>query len=208
MNNDKHLPLVQSGYNQIAEEYHNRRVNRKDANVAFLDSLKDMLPTQGKVLDMGCGGGVPISQYFTDRGYDVTGFDLSEELITIAKQAVPQAKFFVQDMQTATFTPKTFALIVSFFAIIHIPREHHASLLKKMSDWLTDDGTILITLGGTNTEELLGDFHGTAMYWSFFDKAENDKLLGQAGFEILWNKEETYSDNMAHYFVLAKKRKV
>jgi 2-polyprenyl-3-methyl-5-hydroxy-6-metoxy-1,4-benzoquinol methylase len=124
---DDHISLVQSGYDQIAESYHERRVSRKDANVVFLDSLKDKLPPHGKVLDMGCGGGVPISQYFAERGYEVTGFDISEEMIALAKQAVPQAKFFVQDMQTVTFGEKEFALIVSFFAIIHVPREHHAS---------------------------------------------------------------------------------
>jgi SAM-dependent methyltransferase len=204
---DDQTSLVQSGYNQIAEAYHQRRVARKDVNTAFLDSLKNILPTQGKVLDIGCGSGVPISQYFAERGYEVTGIDLSEEMIAIARQAVPQGYFFAQDIQTATFAAKDFALIVSFFAIIHIPRDQHASLLKKMFDWLGDDGTLLITLGGTNTPERIEDWHGTKMYWSFFDVAENNKLLEQAGFDILWHKEETYSDNMTHYFVLCKKRK-
>jgi cyclopropane fatty-acyl-phospholipid synthase-like methyltransferase len=197
--------LVQHGYDQIAESYHERRVARKDANVAFLDSLKAKLPSQGKVLDMGCGG-VPVSQYFAERGYEVTGFDVSGEMIAIAKQAVPRAKFFVQDMQTATFAAKEFALIVGFFAIIHVPREHHATLFKKMFNWLQDDGALLITLGGTNTPELTKEWHDTTMYWSFFDKSENNKLLAEAGFEIVWSKEETYSDTMMHYFVLAKKR--
>jgi cyclopropane fatty-acyl-phospholipid synthase-like methyltransferase len=203
---DDHISLVQSGYDQIAESYHERRVSRKDANVVFLDSLKDKLPPHGKVLDMGCGGGVPISQYFAERGYEVTGFDISEEMIALAKQSVPQAKFFVQDMQTVTFGEKEFALIVSFFAIIHVPREHHASLFKKMFEWLQNDGTLRITLGGTNMPEFTKTWHDTEMYWSFFDKTENKKLLEQAGFEILWSKEETYSDNMMHYFVLAKKQ--
>jgi 2-polyprenyl-3-methyl-5-hydroxy-6-metoxy-1,4-benzoquinol methylase len=206
MSKDSYTSLVQSGYNQIAKSYHERRVSRKDANVEFLDSLKDKLPAQGKVLDVGCGGGVPVSQYFAERGNDVTGFDVSEEMIAIAKQAVPQGKFFVQDMQTATFAAKEFILIVSFFAIIHVPREHHASLLKKMFGWLQDDGALLITLGGTNTTELIENWHDTTMYWSFFDRATNNKLLEETGFEILWSKEETYSDNMTHYFVLAKKR--
>ena len=38
-----------------------------------------------KVVDLGCGGGVPLAKYFAERGYAVEGYDLSAEMVAIAR---------------------------------------------------------------------------------------------------------------------------
>lgn len=49
---------------------------------------------RGTVLDFGCGSGI-TARKLADRGYSVTGTDLSESLIEIARKRVPEATFHV-----------------------------------------------------------------------------------------------------------------
>ena len=53
---------------------------------AYLVSLlKKYGVEDGLVLDMGCGTGA-MTRYLDAHGYDMTGIDLSEEMLTIAKE--------------------------------------------------------------------------------------------------------------------------
>jgi SAM-dependent methyltransferase len=49
------------------------------------------IPIQ-RVLDLGCGAGV-LSSALVDAGFEVTGIDISSELLRIARAAVPEANF-------------------------------------------------------------------------------------------------------------------
>lgn len=199
--------LVRQGYDQIAETYHQRRINKTAVNVQFLDQLRPNLPQSGAVLDLGCGGGRPISKYFADAGNDVLGVDISEKMIELATHAVPNAQFKVEDIEKSGFPEGTFDLIVSFFAIIHLPRNTHAQLFKRMHSWLKEEGAILVTLGALDKEkERVDDWKTVPMYWSHFDSKTNLELLEQTGFEIIWHEEEEIPGDTTHLFVIAKRR--
>jgi 2-polyprenyl-3-methyl-5-hydroxy-6-metoxy-1,4-benzoquinol methylase len=198
--------IVKDGYNRMGNAYHTRRVAKTEVNYQFLDGLAHYLPSQGKVLDLGCGSGVPISKYFAEHGYDVTGIDISETMIALAKENVPQSNFFVQNITEASFELLSFDLIVSFFAIIHVPRANHAGLFNKMSQWLNNDGVALLTLGATDSEEdVVDDWGGVSMYWSHFNTATNLRLLREAGFELVWSEEEERPNDGKHLYVVVKK---
>lgn len=47
---------------------------------------------QGRVCDVGCGGG-QLSASLLRAGYDVTGIDVSEAMIAIARKRAPNARF-------------------------------------------------------------------------------------------------------------------
>jgi SAM-dependent methyltransferase len=177
--------LVRKSYDRIAEAYHQRRINKTEINVQFLNQLRPYLPQSGSVLDLGCGGGRPISKYFADSGYDVLGVDISEKMIELANASVPNARFKVGDIEKSDFPERSFDLIVSFFAIIHLPRDTHAQLFKKMYKWLKEDGAILVTLGALdNEEEQVDDWKSVPMYWSHFETKTYLDLLEQTGLKL------------------------
>ncbi|MEM9389699.1 MAG: class I SAM-dependent methyltransferase [Bacteroidota bacterium] len=67
----------------------------------FIDNLTDVLkPSKSDhILDVACGKG-RHSIYLNKKGFNVTGFDLSEQNITYAKQFQnDRLHFFVQDMR-------------------------------------------------------------------------------------------------------------
>ena len=85
-------------------------------------------------MDVGCGSGIPIDEFLLDRGFSVTGMDISEEQINLAKKNLPKGKFSVVEMSDISFPESSLDSIISFYAIFHIPREEHFSLFKKFID--------------------------------------------------------------------------
>ena len=61
--------------------------------------LKKYGVEDGLVLDMGCGTGA-MTRYLDARGYDMTGIDVSEDMLTIAKEkSSPDILYLLQDMR-------------------------------------------------------------------------------------------------------------
>jgi SAM-dependent methyltransferase len=54
----------------------------------------------GTVVELACGGGIS-SRMIVDAGYDVVGFDISPEMIELARGRVPEGEFHVQSLYDA-----------------------------------------------------------------------------------------------------------
>jgi SAM-dependent methyltransferase len=63
---------------------------------------------RGLIVDLGCGGGIS-ARIFCDAGYDVLGVDLSEALLGIARERVPEAVFRLESF-TTTNIPRCVAV--------------------------------------------------------------------------------------------------
>src|SRR5688572_30678546 len=150
--NKSHKETVKSGYNIIADRYLAART-RDSEDVRLLDELITRLPTGAKVLDAGCGAGLPISQMLSEK-FEVIGVDFSEVQIELAKKNVPNATFVCQDMTKLDFPDNTFDGICSYYAIIHIPREEHQPLLVNFHRMLKPDGLALLCLGDRKSTRL------------------------------------------------------
>jgi 2-polyprenyl-3-methyl-5-hydroxy-6-metoxy-1,4-benzoquinol methylase len=96
--------LVKSGYDIIAAQYTGSR-NEGTDDVHLLHQFMERLPEGAKVLDAGCGSGVPIAKLLSQR-FNVTGVDFSETQIELARRAVPQARFICQDMTALNQTSR------------------------------------------------------------------------------------------------------
>jgi SAM-dependent methyltransferase len=56
-----------------------------------------MLPRGSRVLDIGCGTGIPVSEMLSHAGLAVVGLDISPKMVALAKSRV-QGTFSVSDM--------------------------------------------------------------------------------------------------------------
>ncbi len=193
--------LVRHAYNKCAENYSFTRDLFK--NKKYLEMLNGYLKPKSEILDIGCGAGKPIDEYLVSKKHKVTGVDISEKQIELAKINVPQATFMVKDMSVLNFTKNSFDAVVSFYAIFHIPRKGHLDLFKKIFKTLKPDGLFLTTLG-TDDWEGSEEFHGVTMHWSQYNKDKNLELIKKAGFEIV-KAEIDESGGEHHFVVLAKK---
>ena len=202
---NRNRDVVRDGYRIIADEYHRGRLAKEAVNVEWLDGLREFLPSCGRVTDLGCGGGVPISRYFVNRGYLVTGYDLSEEMLPIARQEVPNASFELTAIEDLRLNPSSVDLVVSFFAIIHVDRALHEELYARIYSWLRGGGAALLSLGAEdNPNQQSDDWHGAPMAWSHFDAETNLALLARTGFELRWHEVDDFGDEK-HLIVIAEK---
>jgi ubiquinone/menaquinone biosynthesis C-methylase UbiE len=197
---------VKDGYNAIADRYLAERT-RDSEDVGLLRDFIYRLPVNAKVLDAGCGAGIPVSQMLSER-FQVTGVDFSEAQIELARKHVPNGSFICQDMTKSDFPDESFEGIVSYYAIIHIPREEHQPLLANFYRMLKAGGFALLCLGA---EHLIDDFDenylGTRMYWSHYDAETYLKMLKECGFSIIWSKRvaDAICEGAGHLFVLIQK---
>ena len=202
-----HKETVRSGYNKVADHYLAQR-RHDTADVHLLNDFIELLAPKSKVLDAGCGAGIPIAKMLAEQ-FDVIGVDFSESQIELAKKNVPNAHFFCQDMTELDFPDESLDGICSYYAIIHIPREEHQSLLANFHRMLMAGGVALLCLGADDLDnDIDEDFLGTRMYWSHYDSETYRKMLRKCGFTIIWAKlvkDETH-EGSRHLFVLAQKR--
>jgi len=199
--------LVQTGYNAIAAKYLTTRTETSE-DVQLLQELVRLLPRGAKVLDAGCGAGVPVTKVLSGY-FDVTGVDFAESQIEMARQLVPEATFICHDIVDLDLPDNSFDAICSFYAIIHIPREEHSKLLRNFCRMLRSGGLALLCMGENDIkDDIEEDYHGSPMYWSHFDASTNLQMLKDAGFEIVQSQAVTDSTYPAakHLFVLACKK--
>lgn len=194
--------LVKQGYNKAAENYSSKRDQFE--NNKYLEQLAKLLKPGVTVLDIGCGSGVPVDKYLVDKGFKVTGFDISEKQIELAKQNVPEASFEVKDMSGLKKGEYKVDAVVSFYAIFHTPREKHQELFKKINSFLPQGGYILVTMGAGEYEGTEEDFHGTKMWWSHYGHEKNKEIVENAGFKILLDEINT-GGNERHQIIMALK---
>lgn len=174
--------VVQKGYDSCAKDYDRER--RTEASLE-LDLITRRLEQGARVLDIGCGAGVPITKTLAERSF-VTGVDISSEMVRRARINVSKACFIHGDIMTMKFPSEEFDAVCSFYAVFHLPREEHPELFKRIHEWLKPGGYLLATVAVFNeahyTED---DFFGVTMYWSNYSLDEYEDVLTATGFRLL-----------------------
>ena len=194
---------VRKGYDKLAERY--KIIRGAFDNTKELDKFASLLLKDAKVLDVGCGDGVPVAQFLAECGFDVTGIDFSRNMLKFARKNVPKARFVLKDMARLDFETGSFDGLTAFYSIIHVPREKHFLMFQSFHRILKPKGVMLICLG-PDEWEATDKYYGTEMFWSHYDPKKSLQLVKKAGFEII-------SDNILvrggekHYWILAKNKK-
>ncbi len=197
--------LVRRGYSKIAKKYNKQRNIYK--NRALVIKFSKRLQKGAEVLDLGCGAGVPVARYLSNKGFSVTGIDFAKGMLDLARANVPKASFRMMDMAKMKFSDNSFDGAVSFYAMIHIPREKHAGIYKKLHRILKPDGIILVNASGPDAwEGYEKNYLGVKMFWSFYDPKRTTKIIENAGFKILWN-DVLKIGGERQFWVLASNRK-
>ncbi len=198
--------IVKKGYNYGKYDVKYARTKSIPENFAksLCDELISQLKSDSKILDLGCGVGLPFDKYFSKKGLSVTGIDISKRHIEQAKKNVKSSEYILGDFFSKDIKGK-FDAVVSFYAIFHIPRTEHKKLLKHISSLLKKDGLILLTLGADAMKyDVNPNFAEAPMAWSSYTADKNKKLVQEAGFEILISTEDYRTER--HLWILAKKR--
>lgn len=152
----------------------------------FYDSLEFKI---GKLLDAGCGAGEPFAGWFIKRGWQVTGVDLSDKMLDLAKENVPEMERICSPMQEVSYKDNSFEAITAIYSLFHLPYEDQSFMFKNFFEWLKSKGSLLFTYA---TKECTGhdafsgylEFMGEKLYYSHRSPEELKKELNDIGFMI------------------------
>jgi SAM-dependent methyltransferase len=203
--NDPRIQVVRDGYDAIAANYlADRPLEAPD--VDLLPELVARLTPSSRVLDAGCGAGVPVTKWLVDSGLEAFGLDVSRNQLGLAQALVIGAALTQADFVDLPFRDDSFQAVVSYYAIIHVPREQHRQVFEEFHRVTQRGGVALLCLGVNDIPEDHdpGSWLGVPMFWSHFDARTNLEMLEHAGFQVLWHRIVTDPMNESqHLFVLA-----
>ena len=201
--------LVRRGYDTISRAYRDDegRANPRsdegtDRYEGWVDDLAKLIKPNAKVLDLGCGAGVPATKLLADRNFDVLGVDISAVQIERARQLVPRANFERADMVTWEHEPASFDAVVLLYALIHLPLEDQQGLLAKIRLWLRPGGYLLAIVGSQRWTGI-EDYFGAAMFWDHADRDTYLAWLKAADLAPVWDRFVP-EGNAGHTLVLAQ----
>ena len=177
----------------------------------YTQVLLDELPPGASVLDLGCGAGGPTTRALAER-FNVTGVDISAQSIALARQNVLGAQFILSDMTELDLPPDSFDAVAAFYSIIHVPRQEQPALLARIASWLRPGGLLIMTMGVHSIQsDYDEDFMGVPMYWSSFDPETNQRLVTQAGLQIVSAQQETEEEDgqpVTFLWIVARKTEI
>ncbi|MFC6963625.1 class I SAM-dependent methyltransferase [Halocatena marina] len=175
---------VRHSYDEIADTYATQRSeNSPDTELLaqFLDTLSE--PT--RILDAGCGPGIPVLPRISAVTTAI-GVDVSREQLRLAEENAPDALLLQSDMTDLPFDDGVFDAVIACWSLIHIPMDDHQAVIDEFARVLRPHGRLLVCEG---TDEWIGDNpdwleSGVAMQWNIAGASATRAQLHNAGFII------------------------
>src|SRR5688500_15379230 len=136
----------QASYDAVAEEYVRRIADElchKPLDRALLERFAAATREHGPVCDMGCGPG-HVARYLKEQGVNVVGYDLSPKMVEAARRLNPGITFHQADLTALAHADESWAGLVAFYSLIHIPRPEIVETLRGFRRVLQPDGMLLL----------------------------------------------------------------
>lgn len=200
-------------YDAVADDYVAHiygELAGKPLDRELLDLFADAVRGQGPVRDVGCGPG-HVTHYLHERGVDIAGIDLSAGMVDRARRLNPGIVFRRGDMGALDTPDGSWAAIVLFYSIIHIPRPDVVAVLRELRRALRPGGLLFMAFHiGSETihrDEWWG--HAVNVDYLLFTSDEMTGYLRAAGFEVESLRERDPYPDVEHpsrrSYILARK---
>ncbi|MFY0600864.1 MAG: class I SAM-dependent methyltransferase [Cyclobacteriaceae bacterium] len=178
-------------YDNIAGWWNDQHVESSYGLPAFERALQFNNQIES-ALDVGCGSGGRFIKKLSSLGCSVTGIDVSEGMIDLAKSNHPQHKFVLDDICKAQINDK-FDLVYAWDSIFHLPLKKHKPVISKLCKALRPQGIILYTFGN-DIGEHMDTWKNDTFYYSSIGINENIALLIESGIKVLHLEIDQYPE--------------
>ncbi len=175
-------------YDLIADQFDHERCRLlREKN--YLDYIINQLPHDAHILDVGCGMGEPIAQYFIEKGYTLTGIDASEKLLALARQRFPQMEWLFGDMREIILTVQ-YNAIIAFDSFFHLVIDDQLKMIERFAVWLIHGGKLLITTGPEEGEKIGQQMYGQLFSYYSMSVENYTECFDDNGLDILLSEED------------------
>lgn len=152
----------------------------------YLNLIVKTIPQEGSILDLGCGTGEPIAQFFIEKGFKVTGVDGSQKMIERCKTRFPSERWIVSDMREINLHQQ-FDAILAWHSFFHLDHDSQRNMFKIFESHIKSGGILAFT-SGDEESEVWSDNGGQQLYHASLSTEEYNSLLKDSSFKLLVHK--------------------
>lgn len=168
-----------------------------------------------RILDVGCGNGNHV-KFFAEQGFDVSGIDISEEAIGIAKAWMNHHKLKAEltagDAENLPYEDESFDVVVSNGVLDHVSFQKAKNMMKEIRRVMVPGGFVHLRLRSTEDCEfgrgeevshhtfVLSEGYEKGIIQHYFDLEEINELL--EGFRLF--DIELYDERFPNTFTIDK----
>ena len=138
-------------YDRICDWY--AKARSPHIGVPDVTALTQRLAPGSKILDLGCGNGVPISRALIQSGFAVFGVDSSKEMITRFTEHCPNAPAECATIQGSEFFHTVLDAAVAWGVLFHLAPADQELAISRVARVLKQDGMFLFTAGAEEGTE-------------------------------------------------------
>lgn len=187
-------------YDLIADGYATDR--DRHIGVSEVTAFAATLRRGARVLEIGCGTGIPLTRALLEGGCEVVAIDSSAEMIARFRWNLPQTPAHVASILACDFPPATFDGALAWGVLFHLSATDQARAIASVATVLTPGGRFLFTAGGDEgTTE--GRMHGVTFRYTSLSVEGYRGLLRDNGLTLL----DTHADRAQNTYYLAEKRR-
>ncbi|MFU0864812.1 class I SAM-dependent DNA methyltransferase [Kluyvera ascorbata] len=174
-------------YQRHAEAFYQQR-SRTLFEQRWLDKLLAAMESAGRMLDLGCGNGQPIADYFIQQGCALTGVDGALAMLSRARAHFPQQRWLHHDMRTLNLD-ETFDGLIAWDSFFHLTQDDQRRMFPVFARH-SHPGSALMFTSGTGHGIAMGEFEGEPLFHASLAPDEYRSLLAANGFAVLEMKME------------------
>lgn len=173
-------------WNNIAALYQEKFMGLSLYNDSYRFLCTAIVKPGAKLLDIGCGPG-NITQFLLSQrpDFDILGIDIAPNMIELARQNNPGARFEVMDSRHISQLNSKFDGIVVGFCLPYLSPDESKALIQNAYDLLNENGILYLSFvegDPENAEFKVGS--GGRVYFYYHRTATIQSQLLQAGFAL------------------------
>lgn len=173
----------------------------KKGQLAAAEWVIGSLPAGSRVLDLGCGTGLPTARQLVEAGCEVVGVDLSRGMVALAREYVPGATFHRLDI--ADLAPDgphdlgRFDAVVAFFSLLMLTRAEIPGVLRTVHGMLVPGGLFSLSMVEADVDYFKIPFLGNAIRVTGYLREDLRKVIEEADFEVVEESSYTYAPEIS-----------
>ena len=204
----RHRTAQAAAFDRIGARYQEAFAHN-DGQQDAVELLLGRLPAGARVLDVGCGTGIPTARALSGAGCAVTGIDISPVMLDLARRNVPGAVFLERDVRDVGPELGRFDAVVAFFALLMLPRAEIVDALVRLRGVLEPEGLLMLGMVEADVDDVPVAFLDASVRVSGWRRQGLRRVLAEAGFAIWTEDVRSYQrqDDAAaevHIFVTAQ----
>lgn len=187
-------------YDLIAEWYASERDDQ--TGVPEATALASLIPRGSRVLDIGCGNGIPITRALRGGGHTLVGLDSSSVMLRRFRDNCPETPAVRGIAQSCPFADCIFDAAAAWGIMFHLKPEDQARAIASISRVLKTHAPFLFTSAKVDGfDGKVGTMNGVAFRYFSYSIHNYRCILSDHGFRLL----NIHTDSGHNTYYLAKK---